>query len=154
MGTLDAQGIWQYDGTDSMVPHATYSNLLATSVSNAFAALLADIDTTLDDTGWVNLTMVSPWVATVGQEPSIRRFGPMVSMRGTATRTATTGNVNVATIPTTAGLNFLPTMDVEGLGYAGSGAFYRGFVNTSGTVNGNNFSGTTFRFSIFGAWFN
>jgi hypothetical protein len=44
MGSIDAQGVYIYDGTDQMVPHAAYSNLLAVSVSNAVENLQEQID--------------------------------------------------------------------------------------------------------------
>lgn len=54
MGTINAQGVYIYDNTDHMIPHATYSNLLGNSVSSALATMRTDF--TIADTGWVTVT--------------------------------------------------------------------------------------------------
>lgn len=154
MGTLDANGVWQYDDNDHMIPMSAYMNLGQASISAALEDLRDDVEALLPDTGWVNLTLTSPWTAASGETPQIRRWGPIVLMRGRASRTSTTGNVSVATIPNLTGQGFWPAMAVEGTGYAGAGAFYRGTVSNTGVIAGNNFSGTEFRFSIFSPWMN
>lgn len=53
MGTIDANGVYIYDNTDQMIPHATYSNLLANSVSDALETLRDDLT-----------PVVIPWTST------------------------------------------------------------------------------------------
>ena len=43
MGTLDPNGIWEYDNTDHVVPLATFMNLGQNSVSDAMADLRTDL---------------------------------------------------------------------------------------------------------------
>jgi hypothetical protein len=154
MGSINSEGIYEYDGTDSVTPIQTYSNLLSASVTSALAALRSEIEGTLDDSGWVNIILQSGWTGSSGDVPQVRRFGPIVVTRGAANWTgsgsAPTGNVTFGSVPS--GQNLRPTAGtIEHIAYAGVGAVYRITVNNAGLIQGNNFAGSAFRFSGF-AW--
>lgn len=43
MGSIDSNNVWIYDNDDNMIPHSTYMNLGQQSVSDALAAVRADL---------------------------------------------------------------------------------------------------------------
>lgn len=144
MGTIDANGVFQYDNTDHVVPLATFMNLGQQSVSDAMEDLRTDV--TVPDTGWVNLTLNTGWSVGIDGTPRIRKIGNTVWLSGHATHPSAGANpVIVVAIPA----QFRPSQMVEAIGYAGGGLFYRGTVSSVGQVVANNWAGVNFRFSIF-----
>lgn len=53
------------------------------------------INTSEDDTGWVNLTLENGWTVSAGRTPQVRRIGNIVQMQGRVEG----GSGNVATLP-------------------------------------------------------
>jgi hypothetical protein len=79
MGSINSEGIYEYDGTDSVTPIQTWGNLLSASVTDALAAVRADL--TVPDTGWVTVTSAG------GMSGNFqgRRIGSLVFLRGAST---------------------------------------------------------------------
>lgn len=77
---LDANGIWQYEETETAAPFSTVLNRLADSVSDAVAPHFPD-------TGWVNIAIAlgAPWTGSL----KARRIGSRVSWKGSVDPNAT-----------------------------------------------------------------
>lgn len=140
MGSLDANGIWQYDGTDQMVPHHTYMNLLSGSVSNAVVDLIADL--TVPSEAWTTITRANTASATGTFEYA--RFGSLVSIRASLTLTATgAGSTTGTGIGASAGFTIgtIPTgrrtsnTDHRVPQTGAGGNTFNMFLSTTGTVN-------------------
>lgn len=138
MGSIDAQGVYQYDNTDQMIPFATYSNLLAGSVSDAIADVRTDL--TVADTGWINTGIVwnASWEsfgATSGASGYVRyrKIGDVLYMRGLArilitSSGASAGTLTMFTMPSGARVahpmvtNAYLSLESAGSGVTSSGA--------------------------------
>jgi len=122
---LNAQGIYEYDGTEVGAPGASFQNLLSESVTDTVIDIRADI-TALDlltDSDWVTITTIgSGWTATVNHTPRVRKIGDRVDLAGAVTRTGTSGaDTDLVTIP---------------VGFRLAGAFLNYFIGASVTSGG------------------
>ena len=85
---LDANGIWQYEETETAAPFSTVLNRLASSVSDVLAPHV-------HDTGWVNVatSLPSPWTGSM----KARRIGSQVRWKGSVDPNSTNwGAINNA----------------------------------------------------------
>lgn len=101
MGTINAQGVYEYDDTEDFSPLKDYSNLQAAALTAALAAVRAEIAAidSLVDSDWVNITTFGAgWAATAGHQPRVRKIGDRVDIAGAVTRT-TGAYTDILTIP-------------------------------------------------------
>lgn len=102
---LDANGVWQYEETDSEATASDLLNLGMASVSTRINTLQADIDgkePELGDTGWVAVPVGSGYSAYTGYEPQVRRIGSVVHWRGGWDDTGLSASANhndIGTVP-------------------------------------------------------
>lgn len=113
--------------------------LTATDLNNNFAQK----QDTVFDTGWINITAfeAGSTAQTGVNTPQVRRFGPVVMLRGRIT-TSVTGNVTFATLPD--GYGLIPTGIWElGHGTASGSATSRFYVTNTGTLSAQSWAATT-----------
>lgn len=103
MGTLDANGVWEYDDNDHVVPLSAYMNLGMGSVSDALADLRTDL--TPAKINWTNsgIAWDSNWESFASATGSAgyvryRKDGDWVSLRGLARITVDNSGASPATL--------------------------------------------------------
>lgn len=100
MGSLDSNNIWQYDNADHVTPLATFMNLLATSVSNAFETFRTEILGLLpQDTGWLPMNASTDTTVSAGYDAQARQIGSEVRVRVRSSRTTWATNQLWFTLP-------------------------------------------------------
>jgi hypothetical protein len=146
MGSLDANGCWQYDGADHMVPVPAFMNLGMGSVSQALEDLRDDMEAafTLPDTGWVTLEGINSTITpqTGGNTPQIRGWGNMVFMRGRFTDTSSaSGGRDICQLPAPFPSWISTIIDLGS--WSITNDFRRLLVSTGGLLSGQGFSSTS-----------
>jgi hypothetical protein len=135
---LDANGIWQYDESETAAPVSTVLNRLAQSVSDVVAPIS-------HDTGWVNVAtaLASPWTSTL----KVRRIGDLVTWKGTvdpnSTHWGAINNAQTIANISAGGLNlpeFIPVDTVPKLCAANtansSAVAFRATIQSNGLIVG------------------
>lgn len=135
MGALNGEGIFEYDGTETGAPGASFMNLLADSITDVATDIRADI-TALDllaDSGWTTIsTFGTGWSATAGHTPRVRKIGNLVKMVGAVTRSGTSGAASdILTIPTGFRLAGAYTLQFIGCVVTSGGTVHELFINTT-----------------------
>ncbi len=141
MGSLDSQGIWQYDNTDHVTPLGTFMNLLATSVSNALATAITNL--TPVSTAFVNVSRVN--TGSLTGNVAYAKYGRVVTVQGALTCTGnvpsldSTAGISVGTLPA----GFIPAGDfrVPQVG-AAENTFFLNILAT-GVISLYGYSGTS-----------
>ena len=102
--TIDAQGIYQYDGAELGAPGHQFMNLGMASVSATASDIRADIAALelLQDSDWMAITSIGTgWVAAGAWPVRVRKLGNKVDLSGMLTASTATPNTEVIlTIPT------------------------------------------------------
>lgn len=103
---LDANGIWQYEETETAAPFSAMLNRLAGSVSDA-------VGPHITDTGPVNVSLAAGITSLSGYTLIVRRIGPVVYMRGRITGLTVDTNNAVTSTPLAA--QFRPGVPIQDL---------------------------------------
>lgn len=146
MGSINSEGIYEYDGTDSVTPIQTWGNLLSASVTSALAALRAEIDEASGSSGWQTLSVSSGW--TVDEPLRCIKIGAIVYLQGVISSASSGVTQNVAFVPS----GFSPTQAWRFPVYSSPAVTAERFtIQTSGAIQapGNRTSKT---YSIAEAW--
>lgn len=102
MGTINGQGVYEYDDDEPFAPLSDYQNLQAAALTAALAAVRAQIAaiTSLVDSSWVPITTFGTgWTATVGHQPRLRKIGARVDIVGAVTAGTGAAYADILTIP-------------------------------------------------------
>ena len=137
MGTIDSQNVWIYDNNDHMTPHATFMNLGQQSISDALAALRAEL--TLPDTGWINLPLSTSVEPVSGFTPQYRKIGDIVYIAGRVTHIQ--GSFQIGTLPE----GFRPTNSINDMGSfpINDSAWRRIYIGSGGAVTAGSIQNST-----------
>lgn len=107
MGSINSQGVYEYDDTEMWAPQDDYQNLQAAALTAALADIRAEIAAlgTLVDSDWVTIAgstggaLGTGWSATTGHPPRVRKVGDRVDIAGAVTLTGSGTFADLLTMP-------------------------------------------------------